>query len=59
MRIILCVSCALSAAEVHWREFLIATKIAASFNAKLRPHAGERLRVFIQDWRDKQPKLVA
>jgi hypothetical protein len=49
MRMILCVSCALSAAEVHWREFLIATKIAASFNAKLRPHAGERLRVFIQD----------
>jgi hypothetical protein len=56
---ILGVSCALSAAGVHWRGFLIATQIAASFNAELRPHAGERLRVFIQDWRDKQPKHVA
>ncbi|MFN6017379.1 MAG: hypothetical protein ACK49N_07360 [Verrucomicrobiota bacterium] len=56
---ILGVSCALSAADVHWRGFLIATQIAASFNVELRPHAGERLRVFIQDWRDKQPKLVA
>jgi hypothetical protein len=53
------VSRALSAGEVHWREFLIATQIAASFNAEVRAYAGERLRVFIQDWRDKKSKLVA
>jgi transposase-like protein len=116
-RMILGVSCALSEAEVHWREFLIAlkergigipdliisdahaglkaalraacnsspwqrcqfhlqqnaghlvtkqdlksliaTQIAAIFNAESRPHAEERLRVFLQAWRDKQPKLVA
>jgi transposase-like protein len=38
---------------------LIATQIAAIFNAESRPHAEERLRVFLQAWRDKQPRLVA
>lgn len=116
-RIILGVNCALSEAEVHWRDFLVslkergigipdlivsdahtglkaalraacnsspwqrcqfhlqqnaghlvtkqelkplvASQIAAIFNAESRPHAEERLRVFIDAWRDKQPKLAA
>jgi transposase-like protein len=116
-RMILGVSCALSEAEVHWREFLvslkergigipdlivsdahtglkaalraacnaspwqrcqfhlqqnaghlvtkqqlksvIASQIAAIFNAESRAHAQERLRIFLNTWRDKQPKLVA
>jgi len=116
-RMILGVSCALSEAEVHWREFLvslkergigipdlivsdahtglkaalraacnaspwqrcqfhlqqnaghlvtkqqlksvIASQIAAIFNAESRAHAQERLRIFLDTWRDKQPKLVA
>lgn len=116
-RMILGVICALSEAEVHWREFLIdlkkrgigipdliisdahaglkaalraacnsspwqrcqfhlkqnachlvtkqdlksliATQIAAIFNAESRPQAEERLRVFLQARRVKQPKLVA
>jgi len=31
----------------------------AIFNAESRPHAEERLRVFLETWREKQPKLVA
>ena len=116
-RMILGVSCALSEAEVHWREFLvslkergigipdlivsdahtglkaalratcnaspwqrcqfhlqqnaghlitkqelksvIASQIAAIFNAESRAHAEERLRVLLETWREKQPKLVA
>jgi transposase-like protein len=38
---------------------LIASQIAAIFNAESRAHAEERLRVFLETWRDKQPKLVA
>ena len=116
-RMLLGVSCALSEAELHWRQFLvslkergigipdlivsdahsgikaalraacnaspwqrcqfhlqqnaghlitkqelksvIASQIAAIFNAESRPHAEERLRVFLENWREKQPKLVA
>ena len=38
---------------------LIASQIAAIFNAESRQHADERLRIFLDTWRDKQPKLVA
>jgi len=31
---------------------------AAIFNAESRAHAEERLRVFLETWCDKQPKLV-
>lgn len=116
-RMILGVSCALSEAEIHWRDFLtnlkergigipdlitsdahtglraalraacnsspwqrclfhlqqnaqhlitkhelkstIAGEIAAIFNAETRPHAEERLRIFIAKWQQKQPKLTA
>ena len=116
-RMILGVSCTLSEAEIHWREFLVALKqrgigipdlivsdahtglkaalratcnaspwqrcqfhlqqnaghlitkqelksviasqIAAIFNAESRAHAEERLRVLLETWREKQPKLVA
>lgn len=116
-RMLLGVSCALSEAELHWRQFLvslkergigipdlivsdahsgikaalraacnaspwqrcqfhlqqnaghlitkqelksvIASQMAAIFNAESRPHAEERLRVFLENWREKQPKLVA
>jgi transposase-like protein len=116
-RMILGVSCALSEAEIHWREFLvslkergigipdlitsdahtglkavlraacnsspwqrcqfhlqqnaghivtkqelkslIASQITAIFNAESRSHAEERLRVFLNTWRDKQHKLAA
>jgi putative transposase len=33
--------------------------VDAIFNAGSRPHAEERLRLFLETWRDKQPKLVA
>ena len=38
---------------------IIASQIAAIFNAESRPHAEERLRVFLETWREKQPKLVS
>jgi len=38
---------------------IIASQIAAIFNAESRPHAEEKLRVFLEAWRDQQPKLVA
>ena len=38
---------------------LVASQIAAIFNADSQAHAEERLRLFIEAWREKQPKLAA